>query len=836
MLNLLNKMFDVNKKELKKLSKIADAVEALASQMEALSDDALKAKTEEFKARFAGGEPLDDIRVEAFAVCREASRRVLGMYPFRVQIMGAATLDEGNIAEMKTGEGKTLTSTLAVYLNAITGKGVHVVTVNEYLASRDAGEMGELYDFLGLTVGLNLNSLSKDEKRAAYEADITYSTNNELGFDYLRDNMVLYKEERVQRPLYFAVIDEVDSILIDEARTPLIISGQAAKSVQLYKQSNAFVRMLKNEEDYTYEEESKGVTLTESGIEKAEKAFGIDNLYDLAHVRLLHAINQSLKAHVSMHLDVDYVVQDGEIVIVDGFTGRLMKGRRYSDGLHQAIEAKENVEIQNESMTMATITFQNYFRMYEKLSGMTGTAKTEEEEFRNIYNMNVIAIPTNKPIARDDRADLIFATMGGKYEAVAAEIAERHKAGQPVLVGTVAIETSEIISNLLTKHKIPHNVLNAKNHEREAEIITGAGEKGAVTIATNMAGRGTDIKPGEGVLELGGLAVIGTERHESRRIDNQLRGRSGRQGNPGVTQFYLSLEDDLMRRFGSDNMKNMMTKLGMDDAQPLQSKIVSRAVESAQKRVEGNNFDARKRLLQYDDVLRQQREVIYGERYQILESENMRELVETMIEQAVEQNVAIFTQHENKDEWNLKAIEDYATNNLLHEGDVTADALTGKSAEDIVAYILAKVAERYDEKEQEMTPERMREFEKVILLRSIDTKWIDHIDAMDQLRQGIHLRAYGQNDPLREYQQEGFHMFEEMMASVRDDVAKYAMKAEIRSNLEREEVAKGQAVNPKEEEGGKVKKQPMRKKEEVGRNDPCPCGSGKKYKNCHGAV
>ena len=829
-------MFDVNKKELKKLSKIADAVEALAAQMEALSDEQLQAKTQEFRDRFAGGEPLDDIRVEAFAVCREASRRVLGMYPFRVQIMGAATLDEGNIAEMKTGEGKTLTSTLAVYLNAITGKGVHVVTVNEYLASRDAGEMGELYDFLGLTVGLNLNSLSKDEKRAAYEADITYSTNNELGFDYLRDNMVLYKEERVQRPLYFAVIDEVDSILIDEARTPLIISGQAAKSVQLYKQSNAFVRMLKNEEDYTYEEESKGVTLTESGIEKAEKAFGIDNLYDLAHVRLLHAINQSLKAQVSMHLDVDYVVQDGEIVIVDGFTGRLMKGRRYSDGLHQAIEAKENVEIQNESMTMATITFQNYFRMYEKLSGMTGTAKTEEEEFRNIYNMNVIAIPTNKPIARDDRADLIFATMGGKYEAVAAEIAERHKIGQPVLVGTVAIETSEIISHLLTKHKIPHNVLNAKNHEREAEIIIGAGEKGAVTIATNMAGRGTDIKPGEGVLELGGLAVIGTERHESRRIDNQLRGRSGRQGNPGVTQFYLSLEDDLMRRFGSDNMKNMMTKLGMDDAQPLQSKIVSRAVESAQKRVEGNNFDARKRLLQYDDVLRQQREVIYGERYQILESENMRELVETMIEQAVEQNVAIFTQHENKDEWNLKAIEDYATNNLLQEGDVTASALTGKSAEDIVAYILAKVAERYDEKEQEMTPERMREFEKVILLRSIDTKWIDHIDAMDQLRQGIHLRAYGQNDPLREYQQEGFHMFEEMMASVRDDVAKYAMKAEIRSNLEREEVAQGQAVNPKEEEGGKVKKQPMRKKEEVGRNDPCPCGSGKKYKNCHGAV
>ncbi|GGG13391.1 protein translocase subunit SecA [Lysinibacillus alkalisoli] len=836
MLNLLNKMFDLNKKELKKLNKVADAVDAMASDIEKLSDEALKQKTEEFRQRYKDGEHLDNIRVEAFAVCREASRRVLGMYPFRVQIMGAATLDEGNIAEMKTGEGKTLTSTLAVYLNAITGKGVHVVTVNEYLASRDATEMGELYEFLGLSVGLNLNSLSKDEKREAYAADITYSTNNELGFDYLRDNMVLYKEERVQRPLYFAVIDEVDSILIDEARTPLIISGQAAKSVQLYKQSNAFVRILKNEEDYTYEEETKGVTLTEAGIEKAEKAFGIDNLFDLTHVRLLHAINQSLKAQVSMHLDVDYVVQDGEIVIVDGFTGRLMKGRRYSDGLHQAIEAKEGVDIQNESMTMATITFQNYFRMYEKLSGMTGTAKTEEEEFRNIYNMNVIAIPTNKPIARDDRADLIFASMAGKYEAAAADIAERHRNGQPVLVGTVAIETSEIISQLLVRHKIPHNVLNAKNHEREAEIIANAGEKGAVTIATNMAGRGTDIKPGEGVLELGGLAVIGTERHESRRIDNQLRGRSGRQGNPGVTQFYLSLEDDLMRRFGSENMKNMMTKLGMDDTQPLQSKIVSRAVESAQKRVEGNNFDARKRLLQYDDVLRQQREVIYGERYAILESENMRELVETMINQVVEDTVALYTQSENKDEWNIKAITDYMVNNLFEEGALEEQQLTNKTPEEMVALILEKVKERYDRKEEEMTAERMREFEKVILLRSIDTKWIDHIDAMDQLRQGIHLRAYGQNDPLREYQQEGFHMFEDMMASVREDVAKYAMKAEIQSNLEREEVAKGQAVNPKEEEGGGAKKQPIRKKDDVGRNDPCPCGSGKKYKNCHGAV
>ncbi len=833
MANILNKIFDPNKKEVKKLTKIADQVEAYASQMEQLKDEDLKEKTIEFKERYQKGETLEQLLPEAFAVCREASRRVLGMYPFRVQIMGAGTLNEGNIAEMKTGEGKTLTSTMAVYLNALTGKGVHVVTVNEYLATRDATEMGELYQFLGLTVGLNLNSLTKDEKREAYAADITYSTNNELGFDYLRDNMVLYKEERVQRPLHYAVIDEVDSILVDEARTPLIISGQAGKTAQLYVQSNMFVSRLTADEDFTYDETTKGVTLTESGIGKAEKAFGIDNLFDLSHVRLLHAINQSLKAHVSMHRDVDYVVQEGEIIIVDGFTGRLMKGRRYSDGLHQAIEAKEGVDIQNESMTMATITFQNYFRMYEKLSGMTGTAKTEEEEFRNIYNMQVVVIPTNKPIARDDRPDLIFATMNGKYSAVAAEIAERHKKGQPVLVGTVAIETSEIISNLLDKHKIPHNVLNAKNHEREAEIIANAGNKGAVTIATNMAGRGTDIKLGEGVLDLGGLAVIGTERHESRRIDNQLRGRSGRQGDPGITQFYLSLEDDLMRRFGSDKMKAMMTRLGMDDNQPIQSGMVSKAVESAQKRVEGNNFDARKRLLQYDDVLRQQREVIYKERRDVLETENMRALVESMIQESIENIVAVHTQGDRK-EWNLKALEDYIQANLLEEGAIKASDLEGKSPEEIISFIFAEVQKRYDEKEEQLTPERMREFEKVILLRSIDTKWIDHIDAMDQLRQGIHLRAYGQIDPLREYEQEGFAMFEDMVASIREDVTKYAMKAQIRSNLEREEVAKGQAVNPKEEAAPK-KKQPVRKAENIGRNDPCPCGSGKKFKNCHGA-
>ncbi|MFC4353598.1 preprotein translocase subunit SecA [Chryseomicrobium palamuruense] len=835
MLGVLNKVFDPNKREIKKLEKIADAVEALASNMEALSDEELQQQTERFKKRYQDGETINQLLPEAFATVREASRRVLGLYPFRVQIMGAAALNDGNISEMKTGEGKTLTSTLSVYLNALTGKGVHVVTVNEYLASRDAEEMGKLYNFLGLTVGLNTNSLTKPEKREAYLADITYSTNNELGFDYLRDNMVLYNEEKVQRPLHYAVIDEVDSILIDEARTPLIISGQASKAALLYKQANAVVRLLRNEEDYSYDESTKGVVLTDTGVEKIEKSFGIDNLFDLTHVRLNHAVNQSLKAHVSMHNDVDYVVQEGEVIIVDSFTGRLMKGRRYSDGLHQAIEAKEGLDIQNESMTMATITFQNYFRMYEKLSGMTGTAKTEEEEFRNIYNMNVIVIPTNKPIAREDRPDLIYASMKGKFEAAAADIAEKHKKGQPVLIGTVAIETSEIISQLLTKHKIPHNILNAKNHEFEAQIIADAGKKGAVTIATNMAGRGTDIKLGEGVLDIGGLAVIGTERHESRRIDNQLRGRSGRQGDPGVTQFYLSLEDELMRRFGSDNMKAMMTRLGLDDTQPIQSKMVSRAVESAQKRVEGNNFDSRKRLLQYDDVLRQQREIIYKERNEVLETENMRSLVETMLNDVIDRSVDAHTASEQKSEWRLKGLSDYVNAVLIPEESEAELDFENKEREQIREELKELIRREYDAKEERYTAERMREFEKVILLRSIDSKWIDHIDAMDQLRQGIHLRAYGQSDPLREYQNEGFAMFEAMVESIQEDVAKYAMKAEIRSNLEREEVAKGQAVNPKEE-GTPVKKQPIKKEAEVGRNEPCPCGSGKKYKNCHGAV
>ncbi|MFP5105552.1 preprotein translocase subunit SecA [Neobacillus sp. C211] len=835
MMGILNKVFDLNKRELKRLDKLATKIDALATETERLTDDQLREKTEEFKARYQNGETLDDLLVEAFAVVREGARRVLGLYPYHVQLMGGISLHEGNISEMKTGEGKTLTATMPVYLNALSGKGVHVVTVNEYLASRDADEMGELYQFLGLTVGLNLNSMDKDDKQAAYAADITYGTNNEFGFDYLRDNMVLYKEQKVQRPLFYGVIDEVDSILIDEARTPLIISGSAAKSAALYIQANAFVRMLKRDTDYTYDEKTKGVMLTEEGISKAEKAFGIENLFDMAHVTLNHHINQALKANASMHLDVDYVVQDGEIVIVDQFTGRLMKGRRYSEGLHQAIEAKEGLEVQNESMTMATITFQNYFRMYEKLAGMTGTAKTEEEEFRNIYNMNVIVIPTNRPIVRDDRADLIYSSMEGKFRAVVEDIAERHQKGQPVLVGTVAIETSELISKYLLKKGIRHNVLNAKNHEREAEIIAEAGHQGSVTIATNMAGRGTDIKLGEGVIELGGLAVIGTERHESRRIDNQLRGRSGRQGDPGITQFYLSMEDELMRRFGSDNMKSMMERLGMDDSQPIQSKMVSRAVESAQKRVEGNNFDARKQLLQYDDVLRQQREIIYTQRDEVLESENLRDIVQKMIVNSIERNVdAHASRHEDEEEWNLQAIVDYVNATLLHEGDIAVDDLKGKDPEEIRDTIFAKVKERYEEKEELLFPEQMREFERVVTLRAVDSKWIDHIDAMDQLRQGIHLRAYGQIDPLREYQHEGFAMFETMIHSIEDEAATYIMKAEIRNNLERQEVAKGQAVHPKED-GEPVKQKPKVKQIDVGRNDPCICGSGKKYKNCCGA-
>ncbi len=835
MRGLLKKVFgDGNQRELKSLEKIADEIEALEPSIQLLSDDDLKNKTQVFMERYQNGETLDDLLVEAFAVVREAAKRVLGMRPFYVQLVGAIAMHNGNIAEMKTGEGKTLASTMPAYLNAITGKGVHIITVNDYLADRDAREMGELYQFLGLTVGFNQNGMPKEEKREAYEADITYGTNNEFGFDYLRDNMVLYKEQMVQRPLHFAIIDEVDSILIDEARTPLIISGTAQKSASMYQQANSFVRTLKNEDDYTFDEKSKGVQLTEEGMNKAERFFNIENLFDLNNVTLMHHINQALKAHVAMHRDTDYVVEEDQVVIVDQFTGRLMKGRRYSDGLHQAIEAKEGLQIQNESMTLASITFQNYFRMYEKLAGMTGTAKTEEEEFRNIYAMDVVAIPTNQPIIREDKADLIYKTMEGKFRAVVEEIKERYEKGQPVLVGTVAVETSELIAKLLKKAGVNHNVLNAKNHYREAEIIENAGQKHAVTIATNMAGRGTDIKLGDGVKDLGGLAVIGTERHESRRIDNQLRGRSGRQGDPGVTQFYLSMEDELMRRFGSDNMKNMMERLGMDDTQPIESKMVSRAVESAQKRVEGNNFDARKTILSYDDVLRQQREIIYKQRFDVIDSDNLREIIEQMIQTTVENAVDTYMADDIPENWNLTGLIEYIHATLLESEWITEDDLKGKEKDEVTDLIMAKIKEKYEQKEEEFTSERMREFEKVIVLRTVDTKWMDHIDQMDQLRQGIHLRAYGQNDPLREYQMEGFSMFEQMVDVINEEVAKYVMKAQIRENLKREAVVKDtQAVSGGDQQKKKVKR-PYVKVQTVGRNEPCPCGSGKKYKHCHG--
>ncbi|PEJ58406.1 MULTISPECIES: preprotein translocase subunit SecA [unclassified Bacillus (in: firmicutes)] len=834
MLGMIKKVFDLNQRQLNKMQKQVDQVISLQDQYAKLTDDELRGKTFEFKERIQKGETLDDILADAFAVVREGATRVLGMTPYPVQLLGGISLHEGNISEMKTGEGKTLTSALPVYLNALSGEGVHVVTVNEYLATRDAREMGQLYEFLGLTVGLNLNSMEPDEKREAYACDITYNTNNELGFDYLRDNMVVYAEQRVQRPLNYAIIDEVDSILIDEARTPLIISGQAKQSAQAYIAANAFVGMLKLDNDYTYDVKTKSVLLTEDGISRAEKAFGVENLFDLKNVNLNHHITQALRAHVTMTHDVDYVVQDGEIVIVDQFTGRLMKGRRYSEGLHQAIEAKEGLKVQNESMTLATITFQNYFRMYKKLSGMTGTAKTEEEEFRNIYNMNVLVIPTNRPIARMDKPDLVFKSMNGKFNAVVDEIVERHKAGQPVLVGTVAIETSELIAQLLKRKGVKHEVLNAKNHEREADIIALAGHQGAVTIATNMAGRGTDIKLGEGVRELGGLAVIGTERHESRRIDNQLRGRSGRQGDPGVTTFYLSMEDELMRRFGSDNLSVMMDRLGLDDTQPIESKMVSRAVESAQKRVEGNNFDARKQLLQYDDVLRQQREVIYAQRSEVIDSTDLQPIVKSMIEGTINRVVQAHTPNEQlQEEWNVEGIVDFLEANLLNEDEVAVEQLRVIEPDEMVELIQKVVFERYEEKQAVLPEEQMREFEKVVLLRTVDGKWMAHIDAMDQLREGIHLRAYAQIDPLREYQMEGFAMFEEMIASIEEEVSRIIMKAEIEADVEREAV-QGEAIHVSNDGEGEVKKKPIVKGEEIGRNEDCPCGSGKKYKNCHG--
>ena len=791
MVQFLKKMFDTDRQSLKRYGSTADQIESLAADFDRLSDEELKAKTVEFRNRLEKGETLEDILPEAFATVREAAKRVLGLYPFPVQLMGGIALHEGNIAEMKTGEGKTLTATMPVYLNALAGKGVHVVTVNEYLASRDADEMGELYRWLGMTVGLNLNSKSSEEKREAYLADITYTTNNELGFDYLRDNMVVYKTDMVLRPLHFAVLDEVDSILIDEARTPLIISGQANRSTSFYSRCDFFVKGLKEEEDYTIDVQSKSINFTEEGIDKAEQAFRVENLYDVNNQELVHHLDQSLRANYIMIRDHDYVIDEEQVKIVDQFTGRIMDGRRYSDGLHQAIEAKEGVEVQKETKTMATITFQNFFRMYNKLAGMTGTAKTEEEEFRDIYNMNVIAIPTNRPLIRDDRDDIIYPTLESKFQAVVEDIKERYETGQPVLVGTVAVETSEYISHLLTKNGIPHEVLNAKNHFREADIIINAGQPGSITIATNMAGRGTDIKLGPGVREAGGLAVIGTERHESRRIDNQLRGRAGRQGDPGVSQFYLSLEDDLMKRAGSDAIQQALERLKIEgDDAIIQSRMISRQIESAQERIEGNNFDTRRNVLRYDDVMREQREVIYSQREEvIMEDESLNYVTIPMIQRTIDRTVDTATQAQDRSEWNLQHLLDFTQTTLLRDKDsVTIEDFEGKTAAEIREMLQGLAKDNYNHQKEIVDNEEMfLEFEKVVVLRVVDQQWTDHIDEMDQLRQGIGLRSYGQSDPLVEYQAEGLRLFEEMIGDVEHDVTRLILKSQIRQNLERQQ-------------------------------------------------
>lgn len=788
MANVLRKWVESDKRDQRRLDRLANKVEAYKDEYSQLSDTDLQAKTPALKARLKNGETLDDILPEAFAVAREGAKRVLGLFPFHVQIMGGIVLHEGNIAEMKTGEGKTLTATMPVYLNALAGKGVHVVTVNEYLSGRDATEMGELYNWLGLSVGLNIAEKSPEEKRAAYAADITYSTNSEIGFDYLRDNMVVYQEDMVQRPLNFAIIDEVDSILIDEARTPLIISGQSENGTHMYRRADRFAKTLTAEKDYKIDWESKSISLTDNGIEKAEKYFNLENLYDVDNASLTHHLDQALRANYIMLKDKDYVVQDGEALIVDQFTGRVMQGRRFSDGLHQAIEAKENVEIQEETKTMANITYQNLFRMYHKLSGMTGTAKTEQEEFREIYNMEVISIPTNRPMIRDDRPDLLYPTLENKFNAVVNEIKQLHAKGQPMLIGTVAVETSEHLSHLLDEEKIPHVVLNAKNHAKEAEIIMNAGQKGAVTIATNMAGRGTDIKLGPGVKELGGLAVIGTERHESRRIDNQLRGRSGRQGDPGMSQFYLSLEDDLMIRFGSERIKNLLQRLKVsDDDAVIQSRMITKQVESAQKRVEGNNYDSRKNVLQYDDVMRAQREVIYGERQRVIMAKtSLKNVMVPMIERTVNQVVDVHTQGPDKKKWDLETILDFAKSNMVNEDSIGLSDFAGKTSEEIKGYLLDRAKEIYAQKEKQLyDPAQMLEFEKVVILRVVDAHWTEHIDAMDQLRQSIGLRGYGQLNPLVEYQSDGYRMFEEMVSDIEYDATRLFLKSEIRQNIQR---------------------------------------------------
>ena len=834
MANILKTIIENDKGELRRLEKMADKVLNYESQMAAMSDEELKAKTDEFKERYNKGESLDSLLYEAFAVVREAAKRVLGLFPYKVQVMGGIVLHHGDVPEMRTGEGKTLTATMPVYLNALAGKGVHVVTVNEYLTERDATEMGELYSWLGLSVGINLAAKSPMEKKEAYLCDITYSTNSEIGFDYLRDNMVVRAENMVQRPLNYALVDEVDSILIDEARTPLIVSGaNAVETSQLYHMADHFVKSL-DKDDYIIDIQSKTIGLSDSGIDKAESYFKLENLYDVENVALTHFIDNALRANYIMILDIDYVVsEEQEILIVDQFTGRTMEGRRYSDGLHQAIEAKEGVPIQDETKTSASITYQNLFRMYKKLAGMTGTGKTEEEEFREIYNIRVIPIPTNRPIQRIDHSDLLYASLDAKFKAVVEDVKARHQKGQPVLVGTVAVETSDFLSKKLVEAGVPHEVLNAKNHYREAQIIMNAGQRGAVTIATNMAGRGTDIKLGEGVRELGGLCVIGTERHESRRIDNQLRGRSGRQGDPGESQFYLSLEDDLMKRFGSERLKGVFERLNMSD-EAIESRMLTRQVEAAQKRVEGNNYDTRKQVLQYDDVMREQREIIYAQRYDVITADrDLAPEIHAMIRRTIGRIVDAHAR--SKEDEKLEAILNFAKYNLLPEDSISRSDLAGLSDQAIKDELFQRALKVYDSQVAKLRDEdAVKEFQKVLILRVVDNKWTDHIDALDQLRNAVGLRGYAQNNPVVEYQAEGFRMFNDMIGSIEFDVTRLMMKAQIHeqerpqtehniSATASRNIAAQQTQLPKDVDLS-----------QVGRNDQCPCGSGKKFKNCHG--
>jgi preprotein translocase subunit SecA len=838
LLKFLKNLFgDDNEKEIKRMMKYVEQVNTFEPAMHKLSDISLSAKTVEFKRRLEKGETLDDLLPEAFAVVREASRRVLGMRHFDVQLLGGITLHEGNIAEMRTGEGKTLVGTLATYLNALTGKGVHVVTVNDYLAKRDSEWMGKVYRFLGLSVGLIVHGLDFVDRRQAYHSDITYGTNNEFGFDYLRDNMVIYADQMVQRPLNYAIVDEVDSILIDEARTPLIISGPGEKSTELYHVLARITPKLKEGEDYTVDEKTRTVAPTESGIAKTEKLLGITNLYDHANIEMSHHFNQALKAKGLMKRDRDYVVKDGEVVIVDEFTGRLMFGRRYSDGLHQSIEAKEGVKVERESQTLASITFQNYFRMYNKLSGMTGTAKTEEAEFRKIYKLDVIMIPTNKEVSRQDLPDVIYKTTKAKYKAVVNSIVERHAKGQPVLVGTTSIVQSEHLSDMLKKKNVPHNVLNAKYHEMEAQIVAQAGQPGAVTIATNMAGRGTDIVLGEGVAELGGLHIIGTERHESRRIDNQLRGRAGRQGDPGSSHFYLSLEDDLMRLFGSDNIATIMDKLGMEEDEPIEHSLITRSIEQAQKKVEGRNFDMRKHVLEYDDVMNQQREVIYGQRRQILTGEDMKENIFHMIEKLINRGMELFADEKlYPEEWNFQGLIEYCEEIFAPEGQLKEEELNILSRVELQEQLMRVATESYNSREALFGADNMREMEKVVMLKVVDSKWMEHLDAMDMLREGISLRSYGQRDPLIEYKIEAYDMFQQLIDLIQEDIVKYIFRVNIVAPPE-DRLQQAHATHGEEEVDKEQKpQQPVVNKDHIGRNDLCPCGSGQKYKKCCGAV